>query len=54
MSSITLGIVGDGEVGKTFAAGLQGKPGVTRISACDANFQPIKMCRSIRFFEPAT
>ena len=39
MSSITLGIVGYGEVGKTFAKGLLGKPGITSICAWDVNFQ---------------
>ena len=39
MSSITIGIVGYGEVGKIFAKGLQGKDGVAGICAWDVNFQ---------------
>ena len=39
MNSITLGIVGYGEVGKIFAKGLQGKDGVAGICAWDLNFQ---------------
>ena len=39
MNSITLGIVGYGEVGKIFAKGLQGKAGITAICAWDTNFQ---------------
>ncbi len=39
MSSISLGIVGYGEVGKIFAQGLQGKDGITGICAWDVNFQ---------------
>ncbi|HYI04914.1 MAG TPA: NAD(P)-binding domain-containing protein, partial [Reyranella sp.] len=39
MNSITLGIVGYGEVGKTFAKGLQGKDGIAGICAWDLNFQ---------------
>ena len=39
MSSITLGIVGYGEVGKIFAKGLQGKDDITAICAWDVNFQ---------------
>jgi len=39
MSSITLGIVGYGEVGKVFGKGLQGKDGVAAVWAWDLNFQ---------------
>jgi len=39
MNSITLGIVGYGEVGKIFAKGLQGKDGIAGICAWDLNFQ---------------
>ncbi|HSW08494.1 NAD(P)-dependent oxidoreductase [Aquabacterium sp.] len=39
MSAITLGIVGYGEVGKIFAAGLQGKAGIAGACAWDINFQ---------------
>ena len=38
MSSIILGIVGYGEVGKIFANGLQGKEGIAAICAWDLNF----------------
>ena len=40
MNSITLGIVGYGEVGKIFAKGLQGKAGIDGMCAWDLNFQP--------------
>jgi len=39
MSSIILGIVGYGEVGKIFAKGLQGKAGIAGICARDVNFE---------------
>lgn len=39
MSSITLGIVGYGEVGKIFAKGLHGKDDIAGICAWDLNFQ---------------
>jgi 3-hydroxyisobutyrate dehydrogenase-like beta-hydroxyacid dehydrogenase len=40
MNSITLGIVGYGEVGKIFAKGLQGQAGIEAMCAWDLNFQP--------------
>jgi len=39
MNPITLGIVGYGEVGKTFAKGLQDKGGITGVCAWDLKFQ---------------
>ena len=39
MDSITLGIVGYGEVGKIFADGLRGQAGIAAICAWDTNFQ---------------
>jgi 3-hydroxyisobutyrate dehydrogenase-like beta-hydroxyacid dehydrogenase len=38
MTSITLGIVGYGEVGKIFSKGLQGQQGIDGICAWDLNF----------------
>jgi len=38
MNDVNLGIVGYGEVGKIFARGLKGKPGVASISAWDLKF----------------
>jgi 3-hydroxyisobutyrate dehydrogenase-like beta-hydroxyacid dehydrogenase len=40
MNSITLGIVGYGEVGKIFAKGLRGKAGIDGMCAWDLNFGP--------------
>lgn len=43
MNDVNLGIVGYGEVGKIFAQGLQGKPGVVSISAWDLKFVDPKL-----------
>ncbi|NRF67578.1 NAD(P)-dependent oxidoreductase [Aquincola sp. S2] len=39
MNTVTLGIVGYGEVGKIFAKGLQGQAGIAGVSAWDINFR---------------
>jgi 3-hydroxyisobutyrate dehydrogenase-like beta-hydroxyacid dehydrogenase len=39
MNLSSIGIIGYGEVGKIFAAGLQGKPGVQHIAAWDLRFK---------------
>ena len=38
MQFTQIGLIGYGEVGKTFALGLQDKPGVTAVSAWDLKF----------------
>jgi 3-hydroxyisobutyrate dehydrogenase-like beta-hydroxyacid dehydrogenase len=48
MSSLTLGIVGYGEVGKIFASGLRGKDGIAGVCAWDLKFRSPELVDTAR------